>query len=399
MSSRFRVFFLAAIIGIPALFALFVVGFDVRRSGQVLRTQGMAGLLDQVIRPPLVSWSRGRPADHGMDPVRLQAMTRLLADRRTDAFLVVRHDTIIAEWYSRRSGVNKRHSTAAMAKASTASMALLLALSDSMLGLDEPVWARIPGWTSRGEMRRVSVRHLASHRSGIEDVDFINEEPGWKGEYLRNRDLRFQLALTRAGLEFEPGARFAYSGLGYYVLAYVLADAVSDTPSSDVRTFLDDRLMSPLGVPPEAWSISYRESYDLDEMRVYALGSGGAYTARALARIGQLVLNGGLWDGRQLIAPAWVDTLRMPESGAPPGGDEPQARLGWWVNDDGFWPSLPPDAIVGVGRGHKLLLVVPSLDLVVVRLGKSLAGDGVEGSAWPSVNRYFFDPLVEAVAE
>jgi CubicO group peptidase (beta-lactamase class C family) len=50
--------------------------------------------------------------------------------------------------------------------------------------------------------------------------------------------------------------------------------------------------------------------------------------------------------------------------------------LGWWVNrnPDGtrFWPCLPPDAFYGAGAGHQFLLVVPSLDLIVVRNGESL---------------------------
>jgi len=397
---RFR----ASLLGIIIVTLVILVAFsasalDIRRVAQVARKQGLAGVRDQVFRPPSVPWSRGRPGEHGVDPVRLEAMTRALADRGTDAFLVVRHDTIVAEWYSPRSGPNKRHSTAALAKASTASLALLTALSDGTLGLDEPAWRHIPGWKDRDEMQRVTVRQLASHRSGIEDVDFINEEPGWKGEYLRNRDLRFELALTRAGLEFVPGEQFMYSGLGYYVLAYVLADAVRETPSSDLRSLLNDRVMSALGVPSEAWSISYGESYDLDGMRLYALGSGAAYTARALARVGQLVLNEGSWDGRQLIAPAWVDTLLTPEPGAPPGGVEPPARLGWWVNDRGFWPSLPRDAVVGVGRSQQILLVVPSLDLVVIRLGASLAGDAVEGPAWWSVNQYLFEPIMGSLSK
>ena len=74
--------------------------------------------------------------------------------------------------------------------------------------------------------------------------------------------------------------------------------------------------------------------------------------------------------------------------------------LGWWTNVNGAWPSLPRDAFAGAGNGHQIVLVIPSLDLVVVRFGHALApnhpGD-IIGPYWEPVKEYLFKPLAESV--
>jgi hypothetical protein len=63
------------------------------------------------------------------------------------------------------------------------------------------------------------------------------------------------------------------------------------------------------------------------------------------------------------------------------------------------WPEVPRDAFAGAGAGHQLLLVVPSLDLILVRFGESLADPGQESSFWSPVVRHLFSPLIAAVAD
>jgi hypothetical protein len=75
---------------------------------------------------------------------------------------------------------------------------------------------------------------------------------------------------------------------------------------------------------------------------------------------------------------------------------DPPTGIGLWVNSDGFWPSLPRDAAVGQGAGHQILLVVPSLDLVVVRLGKLLGKDDFQGDYWRALEPALFQPLMAA---
>jgi hypothetical protein len=87
----------------------------------------------------------------------------------------------------------------------------------------------------------------------------------------------------------------------------------------------------------------------------------------------------------------------------------PASGLAWYANQDGVWPEAPRDAFAGAGAGHQLLLAVPSLGLVAVRLGRSLAEPGAAGrdgearatrgsdGFWPAAHRHLIAPLLSAL--
>jgi CubicO group peptidase (beta-lactamase class C family) len=92
-------------------------------------------------------------------------------------------------------------------------------------------------------------------------------------------------------------------------------------------------------------------------------------TARDFARFGYLYLRDGVWDGRRVVPEGWVDHGRRPRSVDP--GDGRLHGAHWWALDDEsgtFWAS---------GYEGQSIVVCPALDLVVVRLGKTLT-DGDE---------------------
>jgi len=76
-----------------------------------------------------------------------------------------------------------------------------------------------------------------------------------------------------------------------------------------------------------------------------------------------------------------------------------ETTLGWYGNHTGIWEFLPRDAYAGAGAGNQLLLIVPSLDLIVVRFGDQLYGGSRGDSAGLGVERYLFNPVVEAIEE
>jgi CubicO group peptidase (beta-lactamase class C family) len=351
-----------------------------------------------------IPWESVSPQSRGFDSLRLEALGDELQAKSTDVFLVVRGGDIVTERYGQGFGPNTLFGMAAMAKAASGSMALLLSLADERVGLDEAVGNWYPAWSDDSVKSRITIRQLATHSSGLDDVDFTDVGGGWKQYYYDHPDQRFELALERAPALFEPGSHQSYSGLGYYVLAYALTKSLRDAPEKDLATLLRKRLFEPLEVPRRAWQISYGESHEFDGLRLYAIGSGASITARAAARIGQLVLDHGSWQGQQLIPATWVDTLR---SIVPLAADrrldpsELGAGLGWWMNSDGSAPSLPSDAMVGLGNGDRVLLVVPSLSLVMVRSGGLLApaeGEAVWKNPWSRLDEHLFGPLMATLA-
>jgi CubicO group peptidase (beta-lactamase class C family) len=186
-------------------------------------------------------------------------------------------------------------------------------------------------------------------------------------------------------------------------LAYAVTASLRGTPHPDLRSLLEQRFMDPIGVAPKEWSIGYGRAYELDDLKLYANWGGGSYSARAVARVGRLMLRRGDWQGRRLVASRWVETVTayagtpLPDRSG--GAPAPASGLGWWTNSDGVWQSVPRDAFGGAGAGHQLLLVVPSLELIVVRFGGPIADPGQAGGFWRPVVQHLFDPLMAAVVD
>ncbi|UCD53102.1 MAG: serine hydrolase [Phycisphaerales bacterium] len=364
-------------------------------------------------------WQIVWPTTQGFSPEKLDALRDSLAQRGTKALLIVRNDKIVCEWYAPGHGVEKKHYTASMAKALVGGMSLLVALNDGLIAVDDPAWRYIPQWANDPVRSKITIRHLATHSAGIEDAEASEQDrlaarqrgvtltaehmslPGWKGGFWRQEPDPFTLARDEAPVIFTPGTQYAYSNPGMGMLSYAVTASLKGSPYSDIRTLLRDRIMRPIGVRDSAWSIGYGKTFEVDRLRLVANWGGGSYTARATARVGLLMLHKGNWQGKQLIESRWVEEVVRPAGtplpGQPPGNPQPASGLGWWTNADGVWPQVPRDAFAGAGAGNQVLLVVPSLDLIVVRNGANLYDPSQGKGFWGGLERHLFNPLMAAI--
>ncbi len=354
-------------------------------------------------------WQTASPESQGMSTPKLDVVRDTLAARGTKTFLVVRHDRIVYEWYAPDYSPTKRHYTASLAKALVGGVSLMVALNDGRLAVDDPAWKYIPTWKGHAEKSQITVRHLATHSSGIEDAEAgglpHDRLPGWKGAFWKREPDPFSIARDEAPVIFPPGSDYAYSNPGMAMLAYAVTAslAVGGAPQSDIQTLLRERVMKPIGVPDDEWSIGYKVGYEVDGLTLYANWGGGSYTARAAARLGRLMLRVGDWEGEPLVAPEWVQKAVMYAGTSlpdrPAGNPQPGSGLGWWTNFDGVWADVPRDAFAGAGAGNQILLVIPSLDLIIVRNGAPL-GDASKGEGfWGGLEKYLFNPLMGAIGE
>jgi CubicO group peptidase (beta-lactamase class C family) len=357
-----------------------------------------------------ITWQAASPERHGMDSAKLDALRDGLAARGTWALLIVRHDRIVYEWYRKNASAKKRHYTASLQKSLAGGMALLVALSDGRIDLDDPVSLYIPAWRDDPLRSQITIRQLATHTSGIEDANkpgmSKKELKGWKRRFWRRDSNPFSIVLEHARPRFPPGTQFAYSSPGFAVLGYAITASLRGAPAQDIRSLLRERIMEPIGVPRSAWSMGYKTEYELDGLRLQPIWGGGNYTARAVARIGQLMLNRGRWNGEPLVDPPLAESVvtyagtPLPDRTLDPY--HPASTVGWWTNFDAVWPTVPRDAFAAAGSGHQVLLVIPSLDLVVVRFGNYLdakLGEGRTEGFWTPIERYLFQPLMQTLTK
>lgn len=349
-------------------------------------------------------WQTATPESQGMSSEKLAALTESLAAQKTQSFLVVRNDRIVCEWYAEGRSAQDTHYTASLAKAIVGGMALAVALTDGHVSLDDPVCKYVPQWRGHPQKAQITIRHLGSHTSGLEDSSVEGfqhtEEPGWKGEFWKRLDPPqdpFTISRDVTPVLFEPGTGQQYSNPGIAMLTYAVAAALRDKSENDVRKLLNDRIMRPIGAAAGQWSIGYGKTYAVEGLPLVAAWGGGNFTPRAAARIGRLVLREGDWDGARLLSPEAVRLVTR-DAGLPGN-----CGMGWWTNAAGRYAGLPRDAVWGAGAGDQILLVVPSLQLIMVRngaaLADSLAKKGERARDRDPKARLLFGPLVAAVVD
>ena len=337
-------------------------------------------------------WEAVTPDRQGMATARLDSLWEGLRSARTTGLLVCRGDRIVYERYADGWGAAKPHYTASAAKAVVGGLALAVAIGDGRISLDDHAAKFIPGWRDVPLRSKITIRQLGSHTSGLDDARSDGVEKtvlgGWKSLFWeRAKPPRDPFTLSRdvVPVRSEPGSAEYYSNPGIAMLGHAVTASLRGAAEADLRTLLRDRVMRPIGVRDEEWSIGYNQTVFVDDLPLVPTWGGGSYTPRALARVGRLMVREGDWDGTRLVA---AGAVRQVTSDA---GTPGHCGIGWWSNNEGAHPSLPRDAFYASGAGHQILLVVPSLEMVVVRNGEAL-GEGKD-----ALDAQLFEPLMASL--
>ncbi|MCB1123621.1 MAG: serine hydrolase, partial [Verrucomicrobiae bacterium] len=175
-------------------------------------------------------WQNGSPESQNISGEKLEELTENLAARNTKAFLVIRNDRIVHEWYAEGHSRTKKHFTASMAKALVGGVSTALAITDGKLDIHDRAADYIPQWKTDSKKSKITIAQLGSHTSGIQDAKIRDEGggsvdqkdfPGWEGDFWRWRSDdhptdrgAFVLSRDVAPVIFEPGKEVHYSNPG-----------------------------------------------------------------------------------------------------------------------------------------------------------------------------------------
>jgi CubicO group peptidase (beta-lactamase class C family) len=326
-------------------------------------------------KQPAFLWPEVEAGRSGLDGKKLEEWWKLLKKNNTKSIFVMHKDKVVFERYASGFDRHTPHYTASMAKALSGGMSLLLALHDGLMKFDDPAYQYVPQWKRDSVKSKITVRHLATHTSGLEDSSVVGfdhtAEPGWKGMFWQRNavpDDPFTLSRDAAAVLFEPGTDYQYSNPGMAMLAYCVTKALQKSPYKDIRTLLQERLMGPLEVPAEEWQCGYGQTLVVDGLPLVGIWGGGGYSVRATASVIRLLMRQGAWGREQLLKANIVEDAFV-NAGLLPN----LHGHAWWVNDDGqgkrHHQCLPADAFWGAGAGFQIGMGVPSLDVVMVRNG------------------------------
>jgi CubicO group peptidase (beta-lactamase class C family) len=179
-------------------------------------------------------WATASPDSQGMNPTALESAWAVLKDRHTTALLVIRRDRIVFERYAPGHDRTKPHGTASLAKALVGGVGLMVAMGDGRIRPDDPASRYVPQWRDDPKRRGITVRHLVTHTSGIEDAEADglphDRLTGWKGDFWKRLPPPldpFTLARDQAPVLDLPGTKERYSNPGMAMLVFSGDDCFS----------------------------------------------------------------------------------------------------------------------------------------------------------------------------
>ncbi|WP_237060342.1 serine hydrolase domain-containing protein [Microbulbifer sediminum] len=323
---------------------------------------GDTGPLDRVRITPVETsgeeWPQGSSVS-SIDPAlqkRVEAM--LAADNRaglqTRALLVVQGGKLVAEAYGPGIDTQTPLLGWSMGKSLTAIMLGRL----EHLGVADTGATPVFSQWQEDERAGIAMEDLLQMTSGL-DFDETYAPGSDATEMLFSAHSASDLPMASPA-RLDPGSHFSYSSGTTNLVARWIHERLGGTQAS--LDFFREEILQPLGMAHTV--------FEMDPSGVF-VGSSYIYaSARDWARLGQLMLDRGELNGQRLLSEDWVERAAMPNS----SDNEPRYGYQFWLNRGGTsprYPQLPDDVFLMQGNRRQRVLISPSTDTVVVRLGWS----------------------------
>jgi CubicO group peptidase (beta-lactamase class C family) len=306
---------------------------------------------------PVPDWKTGDPADHGMDATRLQEAASYAGEEDSQCMIVAKDGVIIGEWYWGITPDTKvKNWSVAKSYAATVVGA---AIDDGYLdSLESPIADYVEEWQGT-DKEVVNIHDMLSMSSGLRF-----------GLFRDNVLMALSGNMTRRALNnrltHDPGELWEYNNHTVQVAEPLLRAATGMSP----QDYATERLWEPMGM-----DVNWEE----DRQGQAAMYMNAKASCRDQLKFGYMYLRQGCWDGEQLLSREFVDAATSPSTEMNQG-----YGYWWWLNggtptldsvsfephpDGMLHPGAPEDNFCAVGLGNQFIEVMPSLDMVVVRIG------------------------------
>jgi len=290
------------------------------------------------------------------------AMSREFTDvmGETRELVVIHRGRLVAESY--REGYTEDTKLVSWSMAKSITQALVGRAMQE--GLIDDIDMAMPGpWEESDPRAAITWRQWMTMTDGLEYYE-VGEADLNKNDVVQMMfgPGRYDMVGYVEGLPqvYEAGTHWNYSTAAFHTISR----AVQDQIGGDMAPWLQSALFTPLGMDAQP---------EFDAAGTFLGGSLVYASARDFARFGYLYLRDGVWEGERLLPKGWVDFATTAHEGT----DTNVYGAGWWITpDEGETPthaqsakSAPYDAFHAGGNEGQTIWVVPSKDLVIVRLG------------------------------
>jgi CubicO group peptidase (beta-lactamase class C family) len=299
-------------------------------------------------------WTEG--STFGLDKDKLNKAVESVFDKeenkpekRTTAVLVIHRDTLVAEMYARPFDKNKRQLGWSMTKSLMNTFVGLMVQNGKVDLANKNLFQN---WQDDNR-KNITVNDLLLMSSGLD----------WEEDYTKVSDVTKMLYESpdvtmiplQKKLTFEPGKKWKYGSGQTNLISKYLRDQFANDEA--YHSYLYRRLFIPLGMESMILETDAKGNF---------IGSSYAFaTPRDWARFGLLYLHDGVWLGKRLLPDYWVNYTRTPAA-------DSQGKYGahFWLNK-GFshFKNAPDDMFFADGYQGQYIFIIPSLHVVIVRLG------------------------------
>jgi len=303
------------------------------------------------------------------------ALKEKIESIRTVGFLVIKNNKLLYENYW--GDFDERHSTNSFsAVKSLVSLLIGIAVEEGHIGsIDDKVGDYLQGFNQNGK-EAITIRHLLTMSSGL------NWSESGANPFSNNAEAYYGKDLVGLinGLKAisPPGVEFKYQSGNTQILGFIL-EAATGQP---IAEYTEKALWSKIGAEHDAY-------WNLDDENGKAKAFCCFYaTPRDYAKLGQLIIDRGLWGGQQVVPADYIDACFVPADIDDKG--KPLARYGlhWWVlNYNGL------DVFYARGISGQYVIAIPSEDIVIVRTGWKR--EKVDDTGHPTDIFYYLDAAIE----
>ncbi|NQV28554.1 MAG: serine hydrolase, partial [Rhodopirellula sp.] len=318
---------------------------------QSRQREQMVAFLDQQLRGKSASHRlpRATPESQGVSSAAIRAFVEAADEqvKSMHSFMLVRHGKVIAEGWWAPEAADKPHILWSLSKSFT-SAAVGLVVAEGKLNIDDKVLSFFPEDAPAEpseNLKAMRVRDLLTMSTGHA------AEPWWSGD-----DVWIQRFLAEPVVH-KPGSTFRYNTPATYMQSAIVQKVTGQT----VVDYLTPRLFEPLGIEKPTWDKSPQG---------ISIGGYGLYLhTEDIAKFGQLYLQKGQWNGKQLIPAEWIAqaTSKQVDNDKAPSAGNPDWRQGYGFQ---FW-QCRHGAFRGDGKDGQFCLVLPQQDAVIAITAKT----------------------------
>jgi CubicO group peptidase (beta-lactamase class C family) len=325
-----------------------------------------------------LSLPRGTPESQGISSQAICDFVEAADKINTlHSLMIVRHGRVIGEGWWKPEAADKPHNLASLSKSFNAT-AVGLAIAEGKLKLDDPVLKFFPDDAPAevsDNLRAMTVRDLLTMSCGHES----EPKAGSGGPSVKT--------FLAHPVPHKPGTHFQYNTMGSYTLSAI----VTKTTGQTALDYLMPRLFEPLGIEKPEWGTSAEgNSFG---------GFGLKLCTEDIAKFGQLYLQKGKWNGKQLIPEKWIDEATSKQV---PNEQESHSKIGIdWQQGYGFqfW-RCTHNAFRGDGAGGQLCVVIPDKDAVIAITADTGNFQGEMNAIWDKLYPAFrAEPLPDDAAD